>query len=539
MLDSGHPHRRLRFLLEDTQAKAVLTNSTLAPRLPEPDGWVPLSADVEGEWLPADPDAPLEELADEHSLAYVLYTSGSTGQPKGVLVEHHALTTFILWLGGEFGFGPGDRFAQHMALIFDFAIGEIFAALRTGATLVFVSEEERTEPAAFGELLERERITYLGGLPAVLGSIEVRDLPDLRVIVAGGEALPGEVVNRWRREGRRFIDGYGPTEATVGCVFYDCGHRDWKGQPPIGRPMPRRYAYILDAFGGPCPIGVPGELVIGGLGGAGLARGYLNRPELTAEKFVRDPFGAAPGGRLYRTGDLVKRLHDGRLVFVGRIDRQVKIRGLRIELGEIESALVAHPKVRNAVAEPWTDERDEKHLVAYVSPAPDTKLDLGALRSFLAEHLPTSMLPEYFVSLPELPLTASGKVDRDALPPPEPGKQEGEVSPPRNETERAVVKDIFVPILGVENVGVHDNFFELGGNSLQAAQLISWIKRRFDTQIALADFFRAPTPANIATLVDRQRIAQMDDAELVAFLESLPEEEAARLLAEVPAGETA
>ena len=175
---------------------------------------------------------PLEALADEHSLAYVLYTSGSTGQPKGVLVEHQALSTFLLWWRTEFGFGPGDCLTQHMALIFDFAVGEMFGALAAGATLVFVPEEERTDPARFSQLLARERATYVGGPPAVLGSIEVQDLPELRVMIAGGEALPGEVVNRWQREGRRFVNGYGPTEAAIGCVFYDCTGRTWRGTRP-------------------------------------------------------------------------------------------------------------------------------------------------------------------------------------------------------------------------------------------------------------------------------------------------------------------
>src|SRR5919198_3496051 len=209
MLDPDHPPRRLRFILDDTQARVVLTTTALASLLPEPDGWRQLCVDVEADLLPADADAPLEELADERSLVYVLYTSGSTGQPKGVLVEHHALTTFVLWHGGEFGFGPGDRFAQHMPLNFDFAIGEIFTAMTTGATLVLVPEAERADPVAFGELLERERITHINGTPAVIGLVDVRDLPDLRGVMTGGETLPGEVVNRWARGGRRFIHGYG------------------------------------------------------------------------------------------------------------------------------------------------------------------------------------------------------------------------------------------------------------------------------------------------------------------------------------------
>jgi acyl carrier protein len=289
---------------------------------------------------------------------------------------------------------------------------------------------------------------------------------------------------------------------------------DCDGSPPIGLPMTNHVAHVLDRNLEPAPPGVLGELVIGG---AGLARGYLNRPELTQEKFVPDPFGTAVGRRLYRTGDLVKRLRDGRLVFVGRIDRQVKIRGQRIELGEIESTVAAHPKVGQTVVEAWTDERDEKHLIVYVTPRAGAEIDLGGL-------------PAFFVELDELPLNASGKVDRAALPPPETSRPVGEETPPRNDTERALIEEIFVPILGVERVGIHDNFFELGGNSLQAAQLISKIRRRFDTEVSLADFFRSPTAANLASLVDRQRIGEMTDEELMTFIESLPEEEAERLL---------
>jgi len=506
MLDADHPNRRLRFILDDTQAGVVLTSSALAGRLPEPDGRKQLCVDVDSDWLPVRGEAPLDELADEHSLAYVLYTSGSTGQPKGVLVEHHALTTFIRWLGGEFGFGPGDRFAQHMALIFDFAIGEIFAALTTGATLVFVPEEERAEPAAFGELLERERITYLGGPPAVLGSVEVRDLPDLRVVIAGGEALPGEVVNRWRREGRRFIDGYGPTEAAVGCVFYDCGHRDWKGQPPIGRPMPRRYAYILDAFGGLCPIGVPGELVIGGIGGAGLARGYLNHPELTAERFLDDPL--RPGGRYYRTGDLAVWSEEGQIEFLGRIDAQVKLNGLRIELEEIESVLQTHPDV--AAAAVSVQGETAKQLVGYVVSG-NGELDAAALRSFLSEELPHYMIPSRFVQLEQLPLTSVGKIDRPALPQTEPDEAEVEAEyvAPSTLTEKLVAA-IFETMLGREHVGANDNFFALGGTSLQAARSVLQLREQLGVEIAVRDFYAAPRVADVAQTIERARAAERE-----------------------------
>jgi amino acid adenylation domain-containing protein len=531
-LDPTHPTGRLAGIVEDAQPVAIVTNAELAERLPESAPLVRLDADAEE--LAGRPDANPPAAAAPENLAYVLYTSGSTGKPKGVQIEHRNVVNFVRSVQELFELTPEDRVLGFASITFDVSVFELFSALLTGARLYLATDEERLAVDRLQELMEQAGITVVDLPPPVMALLEPERFERLRIVFVGGEAFPAELVNRWS-PGRSFHNGYGPTECTVTMIDEECvGH--CVGSPPIGLPMANHVAHVLDRNLEPVPKGVLGELVIGG---AGLARGYLNRPELTAEKFVRDPFGTAPGGRLYRTGDLVKRLQDGRLVFVGRIDRQVKIRGLRIELGEIEWALAAHPKVRNAAAEPWTDEQGEKHLVAYVDAEPGMKLDLGALRSFLAEHLPASMLPEYFVDVPELPLTASGKVDRDALPPPEPGRPAGEASPPRNDTERAVVEDLFKPILGVEQVGIHDNFFELGGNSLQAAQLISWIRRRFDTHVALADFFRAPTPANIAMLVDRQRIAQMGDDELTAFLESISDEEAARLLAELPVGETA
>jgi nonribosomal peptide synthetase DhbF len=517
ILDPEHPHRRLRFILDDTQARVVLTSSALAARLPEPEGWERLCVDVEGDWLPADPEAPLEELADERSLAYVLYTSGSTGQPKGVLVEHHALTTFTLFLGREFGFGPGDRFAQHMAPIFDFAIGEIFVALTIGATLVFVPEAERVDPVALGEFLARERITYLGGPPAVLGAI-ARELPDLHLALLGGEALPGEVANRWQREGRCVVNGYGPTEAAVGCIRFHCEGRHWKGSPPIGRPMPRRYAYILDRFDRLCPVGVPGELVIGGLDGAGLARGYLNQPELTAERFVDDPL--REGGRFYRTGDLAVWNEEGQMEFLGRIDAQVKLNGLRIELEEIESVLQLHPEVA-AAAVSVQEGPSMKHLVGYVVSA-DGELDPAGLRSFLSDELPHYMIPSRFVQLEQLPLTPVGKIDRAALPQSAADGGEGEQPkhvPPRTPTERRVAA-VFAQILERERIGAQDDFFGLGGTSLQAARAVLQLRRALGVEIAVRDFYAAPRVADVAHAIEHARVQQEDGA---SDLEAAPQ----------------
>ena len=362
VVDPEHPAARLAFIFADTRARVVVTDARTAGVLPAPAGWAVLEVDRQEDQIAAAVPVAGERVGPD-AAAYVLYTSGSTGNPKGVVVEHHALTTFTMWLSGVFGLGRGTRMAHHMALIFDFAIGEIFTALTSGATLVFVAERDRLSPEAIGDLLEREHVTYLGGPPAMLAAIPQRPYPDLRYLVAGGEAFPGDLVNRWNTPGRRFINGYGPTEAAVGCIFYECEHREWVTTPPIGLPMPRRFAYVLDRGDNLCPVGVPGEIVVGG---AGLARGYLNLPELTAQRFTPDP--VRPGGRIYRTGDLGMWTQDGQIQFLGRIDSQVKVNGLRIELEEIESVLAAHPGVAAAAVTVHGDGA-ARRLAGYVVPA--------------------------------------------------------------------------------------------------------------------------------------------------------------------------
>jgi len=289
-------------------------------------------------------------------------------------------------------------------------------------------------------------------------------------------------------------------------------------------------AHVLDRHLEPVPYGVAGELVIGG---EGLTRGYLNAARLTQEKIVPDPFGTAPGGRLYRTGDLVRRQRDGNIVYLGRIDQQVKIRGQRIELGEIETALATHPAVGQVAVQPWTDDSGEKHLVAYVSPAPDRTSDrtpdVSALRAHVAGQLPRYMVPSYVVLLDALPLTASGKVNRQALPaPPEQARGAVGDAKPTTETERILAEEIVADLLRIPQVGIHDNFFELGGNSLQMTRLVSWIRDRFGVEISLADLFQSPTVAHLAGIIDRE--AALSDEEVLALIEQLPAEQAARLL---------
>jgi acyl carrier protein len=345
-------------------------------------------------------------------------------------------------------------------------------------------------------------------------------------VMVGGEIFNGELVNRWNK-GRKLTKGYGPTECTIAMIFHDCaGH--WETSPPIGLPAPNHVAHVVDKHLRPLPYGAAGELLIGG---EGLMTGYLNDPELTARKIVADPFGTAPGGRLYHTGDLVRRLRDGTLVCLGRVDAQVKIRGQRIELGEVESVLATHPAVGQVAVQPWADEAGDKHLVAYVSTADGAVGEIAALRQHVAAQLPRHMVPAYVVLLAELPLTVSGKVDVRALPAPDETARIGSGgAPPTTETERVLATEIMAKLLGVSRVGIHDNFFELGGNSLQATQLTSRIRDRYQVEIALTDFFQSPTVAHLAGVIDRNRAAELTDEQLLELLAQMPEEEAARLL---------
>lgn len=496
MLDIASPPTRLGYLLADTRASVVITKSGLLERLPEPDGWTPLVLDEQWPQLLAAADTlatqgmlPLHQDASHDSLAYVLYTSGSTGKPKGVLIEHGALSNFLLWLRWLFDLGPKDRLLQHMALVFDFAQGEIFTALTSGVTIVLASEEDRTSPARLGEMLVRERITYLGGTPAVLGRLPRHDYPDLKGMVAGGEAFAAELVNMYAVGDRRFVNGYGPTEAAVGCVYYECEHREWTTQPPIGRAMPNRYAYVVDQWDQLAPIGVPGEILIGG---AGLARGYLNDAELTSARFIPDPF--QPPGRVYRTGDLGVWTEDGQIRFLGRTDTQVKVNGLRVELEEIESVLTSHPAVLQSAVAVQTDRTGAASLIGYLSVQAEPPSG-DELRAYLLRTLPSYMVPARFAVLDALPLNPVGKVDRKALQ--ALAVTAAAFQPPRTPTERELAR-IVADVLGITGLSVTDDFYALGGDSLLAAAVVARATRLLGPGVTLADFDADPTVAALA-----------------------------------------
>jgi amino acid adenylation domain-containing protein len=524
-LDPSYPRARMAAILDDAAPVAVLCHADLAELLPA--GRPALPVDQLGAELDRLPDTDPQVALSPADAAYVLYTSGTTGQPKGVLIEHHSVIGFVRAAQQLFELTPADRVLGYASANFDVSVGEYFNALLTGARLYLATDEERLSVPRLQALIETSGITVTDLPPAVMALLEPERFTALRIVFVGGEAFPGELVNRWN-PGRRFFNGYGPTECTVTMIVQEC-QGTWAASPPIGLPIANHVAHVLDSRMEPVPCGVPGELVIGG---EGTARGYLNAPALTAEKFVPDPFASTPDGRLYRTGDLVRRQRDGSIVFIGRIDQQVKIRGLRIELGDVEAALASYPGVGQLAVVPWADSSGERHLVGYVSRRPGADITDAGLRDHLARLLPMYMVPSYYVVLDALPLTVSSKVDHRRLPPPDTSSRPPASAgpPPATETERVLALELFPEILHVDQVGNADNFFDLGGNSLRAVQLLSRIGERFGVEISIGDFFRSPTVTAVAVTVDRLRAAALDDDELLALIEQMPDDEAARLL---------
>ncbi|MFL6138093.1 MAG: non-ribosomal peptide synthetase [Frankiaceae bacterium] len=525
-LDPVNPAGRTGFQLTDAAARVVVTTADLAGAVPDGVARLVLDDPEVQRRLAIAPDRPPTCEATPDDLAYVIYTSGSTGAPKGVPITHRALVNYLTSIGETFGVTTDDRVLQFANPAFDVSIFDVYSALAHGAALVCAPRSQLHDPDALAELMRREGVTFCDLPPAVLALLDPDALPDLRALYVGLEAFPAELVNRWRRPWREFINGYGPTEVTIACIDYRCPDGPLTAPPPIGRAMANHRAYVLDKDGGLAPVGVPGELHIAGVG---LARGYLGRPDLTAERFLPCPFGA-PGERMYRTGDVVRWLSSGELEFVGRVDRQVKIRGLRIELGEIEHAMLRHPSVRQASAVLSTT-GPAPELVAYV--VPSGELDEGALRAHLANELPLHMVPSWYVTLSELPLTPSGKLDQASLPEPR-RETESLHQPPRTATEHALA-EIWHKLLNVplERIGGLDSFFALGGSSLQATQLVSRIRDAFLVEIHPRQLFTSPALHQLAAVVDEAQEAQVseeDVAELAAEVAALSEEELDRLL---------
>ena len=459
---------------------------------------------------------PAGEVALDHDhLAYVIYTSGSTGRPKGVLIAHRGVVNVIRESARLLDVGPESRVLQLASLSFDASVLEIFTALATGACLVLTRRETLLSGEALGRELAAERITTIAIPPSLLDKVpEGIELPALRSIVVGGEACSAATAARWA-PGRRFVNAYAPTEATIFATAGEVTGLD-ASPPAIGVPIAETEVQLLGPDGTPVPPGEPGEIC---LGGAGVARGYLHRPDLTAERFVP----AADGGRLYRSGDLGRQRPDGSLEFIGRVDFQVKVRGYRIELGEIEAVLGEHPAVRSAVVAARQDGEEgegafaEKRLVAYVVPRGAAEGLVSGLRAHLAERLPDYMVPAAFVFLDALPMAATGKVDRKALPAPDRARPalETAYAAPSGPVEETLAR-VWGELLGLDRVGARDNLFALGGHSLLVAQIVSRVRQDLGVELPIPAVFEHPTIAALAARIEAARAggAAADEPEL-------------------------
>ncbi|HEV2146952.1 MAG TPA: amino acid adenylation domain-containing protein, partial [Longimicrobiaceae bacterium] len=501
-LDPGYPAERLALMLEDSGVRVVLAERALRDRLPA-HAAAAVFVDAARERIAAESaEAPAVE-SDAEQLAYVIYTSGSTGTPKGVAVPHRALANHMGWMQRAFPLAADDRVLQKTPASFDASVWEFWAPLLAGGVLVEAPPGAHRDPAELARVVERERITVLQLVPSLLGAmLEAGGLERctaLRRLFCGGEALPAEQAARARAlTGAEVVNLYGPTEACIDTTSHVFAGGEPGATVPIGRPVDNVSARVLDPRGGPVPTGVPGELHVGG---AQLARGYLGRPELTAETFVPDALGDADetGARAYRTGDRVRRLADGTLEFLGRIDQQVKVRGFRIEPAEIEAALRAHPAVGDAVVVARADGTGGARLVAYHLPADGAERPGAAeLRAWLRVGLPDPMVPGAFVALDAFPLTPGGKIDRRALPEPEAeAAAAAEHVPPSTPVEE-ILTGIWAELLHLARVGVHDDFFALGGHSLLGTQVISRVRDALGVELPLRALFEEPTIAGLA-----------------------------------------
>jgi amino acid adenylation domain-containing protein len=518
-LDPAAPKGRLQFVLQDTRAPVWLTQTSLLPNLPEGArqvicvdqflaGTHAQSADEAG-----NPDTDVTP----DDLAYVIYTSGSTGNPKGVLVTHRNLVRLFAATRDWFRFDSSDVWTLFHSAAFDFSVWEIWGALIHGGRLIIVPYWVSRDPRAFLTLLTRERVTVLSQTPSAFRQLIEAEASGaapalaLRWVIFGGEALQPSSLKPWfERHGDRqpqLVNMYGITETTVHVTYRPLTAADIDSASVIGIPIPDLEVILLDDHLQPVPVGVVGEIMVGG---AGLARGYLNRPELTTARFVPHPFGQAAGERLYRSGDLARRRPNGELEYVGRADDQFKVRGFRLEPGEVEAALRQHPAVRECAVLPREARPGEKQLVAYLVTQPGHRLTTDAWAGFLRSRLPDYAVPAAFVSLDALPLTTNGKLDRQALPAPNPERPELSESfaPPQTEVEEALV-EIWREVLDQPRVGVRDSFFALGGHSLLLVRMLARVRDRFQVELSLPEVFKTSTISGIAALIEKAAVDEI------------------------------
>ncbi len=523
-LDPTYPQDRLAFMLEDAGTPVLVTKQSIADHL-STHGTHLVCLDADAAALSGHSSADPPALATAADLAYVIYTSGSTGQPKGVQISHYSLLNLIYWHQDAYQITPTDRATQVTSQAFDATGWELWPYLASGAQVHIVEEETRLSPVLLRDWLVEREIT-IAFVPTVLAeSMIALRWPAhtaLRYLLTGADTL-----RRYPAPGLpfAFVNNYGPTEATVVTTYGLVPPADAAGvadtPPSIGRPIWNTQVYILDKELCPVPIGIPGELYIGG---AGLSSGYLKRPDLTSERFIPHPLSDKPGERLYKTGDMARYLPDGQIAFMGRADYQIKIRGYRIEPDEITSVLHKHPGVQSSVIIAREDTHGDKRLVAYVVAMPGERLTFSGLHEALSAHLPDYMIPSAFVALDALPMTHNGKVDRAALPVPDASNMlRDEVrETPRTPTEERVAQ-ILAALLDRDSLSIDDNFFMLGGHSLLGTQIIAQISAAFDVDMPLRSLFEAPTVRLLAEEIEQR---------ILAKLEAMSDEEVLRLLGE-------
>jgi amino acid adenylation domain-containing protein len=506
-LDPAYPQERIAFMLSDAQVAIALTQQRLVADLPTNSAQIICLDNL----ITQESTENLSTEVSSENLAYVIYTSGSTGQSKGVMIQHRSLTnSYLAWEEAYQLRTAASYLLQMASFSFDVFTGDLVRALCSGGKLVLCPRDLLLEPAKLYELMLREKIDCAEFVPAVLRNLILyleqnhKCLDFMRLIICGSDSWYGQEYEKFHQfcgSSTRLINSFGLTEATIDSTYFETQTIDLSSEQlvPIGSPFANTQIYILDSYFQPVPVGIIGEIYIGG---AGLARGYLQRPDLTAEKFIPNLFSQKPGDILYKTGDLGRYLADGQIELVGRIDNQVKIRGFRIELGEIESVLNQYPGVQANVVIVREDKPGDQRLVAYIVSKSKPDINTPEVRSFLQEKLPNYMLPTAFVILDKLPLTPNGKVDRKALPAPNlKNGWEETFFPPRTPTEQ-IIADIWADVLSQEQVGIYDNFFELGGHSLLATQVISRLREAFKIDLPLRSLFENPTVKNLVERIE-------------------------------------
>jgi amino acid adenylation domain-containing protein len=537
-LDPKYPRERTAFMIEDAGLSLVLTHQRLSADIPAGNARLLCIEQAEVTFAQESIENPTSEVAPKN-LAYLIYTSGSTGNPKGVMIEHRSLAHFTRVAAAEYSIKPGDRVLQFASLSFDLSVEEIYPALTQGATVVLRTDAMINTARDFLNWCEEWKVSVLD-LPTaywheLVDTVTLLNFSipaSVRLVIIGGEkALPERVI-AWKKmvgERVRLVNTYGPTETTVATTMYDVKSEDEisrRQNVSIGRPIANTTAYILDELLNPVPIGVAGELHIGG---AGMARGYINRPDLTAQKFITNPFSNRPNSQLYKTGDLVRYRADGNIEFLGRVDNQIKIRGFRVELEEIEHVLRQYAGVSDCVVVLREDHNNDHRLVAYVVVRGQSRSVVSELRNFLKAKLPSYMVPAAFEMIGALPVMTNGKIDRRALPEPQTSIEMDEsFTAPRTPIEELLAAT-WREVLKLEQIGIHDNFFDLGGHSLLAARVVSNVLTTLDVEFGMVDVFQAPTIASLAELLYPRAMQQEPEDELsvlLAELEGLSDEEA-------------